>query len=165
MAAPDLLALAEAVLSRRDTPGAVASLHCPTVPTPHPGTAGHPETIYPENGGFLPVSDRFRGVPPTVPRDSQAGQPDTPCPVTSRLLSHGRDRAGHPGNDSRPPADAAGLLRHIRDTLRCRVTLDGETVTIRPTHRCPPAVVAAVLAVLPAVLAILGAEARLSRFK
>ena len=56
------------------------------------------------------------------------------------------------------PPDPAALLAHIRDALHCRVTLEGEVVTIRPTHRCPPPVLAAVQAVLPAVKAILEAE-------
>lgn len=56
------------------------------------------------------------------------------------------------------PADAVNLLRYIRDTLHCRVALAGETATIRPVHRCPPRVVVAVLAVLPAVRGILKTE-------
>ena len=68
-----------------------------------------------------------------------------------------------PANDQAPktappPADPADLLAYIRDTLHCRVTLTGETVTIRPDYRCPPPVVAAVLAVLPTVKAILQGE-------
>ena len=67
-----------------------------------------------------------------------------------------------PANDptpaTPPPSDPADLLRHIRDVLHCRVSLAGEVVTIRPTHRCPPPVLAAVVAALPAVKAILQAE-------
>jgi hypothetical protein len=44
-----------------------------------------------------------------------------------------------------PPTDAAALLAHIRDVLQRRVTIEGDRVTIRPTHRCPPVVLAAAL--------------------
>ena len=57
-----------------------------------------------------------------------------------------------------PPADPAALLAYIRNALHCRVTLAGETVTIGPTHRCPPPVLAAVQAVLPEIRAILEDE-------
>ncbi len=58
-----------------------------------------------------------------------------------------------------PPADAPALLHHLRDVLHCRVALEGDQVTIRPTHRCPPAVVAAALAVAGDLRALLEAEA------
>ena len=57
-----------------------------------------------------------------------------------------------------PPADAPALLTHLRDVLHCRVWLDGATVRIGPTHRCPPAVLAAALAVVGELRGILEAE-------
>jgi hypothetical protein len=65
MASPDLRELAAAVLSQRDYARAAALPHCPTVPSPSSGTAGH----LPTNGGNL----RVLGVPPIAPADSEAG--------------------------------------------------------------------------------------------
>lgn len=58
-----------------------------------------------------------------------------------------------------PPAAAPELLAHIRDVLHCRVTLEGETVAIRPTHRCPPAVLAAALKAEGDLRALVASEA------
>ena len=58
-----------------------------------------------------------------------------------------------------PPADAPALLRHLRDVLYCRVTLEGDQLAIWPPHRCPPDVLAAALAVVGELRSILDAEA------
>ena len=150
MATPDLLALAGAVLSRRDTPRGVGCLHCPAVPPPGSGTAGH----LLKNGGFLPVS----AIPRTIPQDSQPGHPDTPLSRNVPGAGTEAGQAGTVGNNSRLPANAARLLLYVREALGCRVTLTADRVTVAPTHRCPPSVLAALVTARAAVVAILEAE-------
>ncbi len=62
------------------------------------------------------------------------------------------------GNAEGVPTEAAALLRYLRDDLHCLVWLDAEVVRIGPTHRCPPRVVAAALAVVGELRALLDAE-------
>jgi hypothetical protein len=73
---------------------------------------------------------------------------------------HGSTSAVPPTVISPLPTGAAKLLGYLRDVLHCRVTLEGGVVTIRPTHRCPPDVVAAALAAEGGLRAILQDEAR-----
>ena len=62
---PDLLALADAVLSRRDSPAGGLSRRCPTVPPPGRGTADWPSD---------PGNPWVSGVPSAVPREGETGQ-------------------------------------------------------------------------------------------
>ncbi len=61
----------------------------------------------------------------------------------------------------KPPilAEAAALLTYLRDELHCRVTLEDGRLMIRPAHRCPPRVLAAVIAVQAEVVALLATMA------
>ena len=84
--------------------------------------------------------------------------PATVSPVSP--VSPKNDNAGgKEGAGAAPPADPAALLAHLRGPLSCQVTLTGDTVTISPPHRCPPAVLAAALAVERDLRALLEAEA------
>jgi hypothetical protein len=56
------------------------------------------------------------------------------------------------------PRDAAGLLEYLRVGLRCRVWLFGDLLMIGPTHRCPPALVEAVLARACELASLIAAE-------
>lgn len=43
-----------------------------------------------------------------------------------------------------PPDEPVALLDYVRDTLGCRLWIDADhTLRIRPPHRCPPRVLAA----------------------
>ena len=91
-----------------------------------------------DSGAFPPGS----GVPPPGQRAGQGG-----------AVSAGVPHAVPPC-----PATAAALLRHLRGHLRCRVTLRDGLLMIGPAHRCPPPVLAAVLAVETGLRAIVEAE-------
>jgi hypothetical protein len=56
------------------------------------------------------------------------------------------------------PSNAAGLLRYLRADLCCRVWRAGDMLMIGPTHRCPPAVVVAALALLGELTALVVAR-------
>jgi hypothetical protein len=53
------------------------------------------------------------------------------------------------------PTEAGKLVAHVRDILHCRLTLENDELTVRPNHRCPPAVLAALIAVWPEVVALI----------
>ncbi len=85
------------------------------------------------------------------------GTPGTPG---TRDFGNAEGNAGaEPANNPAPiPTEVPALLLYLRDDLHCRVWLDGEVVRIGPTHRCPPRVVAAALAVVGELRARLDAE-------
>lgn len=56
------------------------------------------------------------------------------------------------------PSNAAGLLHYLRADLCCRVWRAGDMLMIGPTHRCPPAVVVAALALRGELGALVAAE-------
>jgi hypothetical protein len=66
--------------------------------------------------------------------------------------------ASNPAPIPPPPTGASDLLYYLRDELHCRVSLAGDLVMIQPTHRCPPVVLEAVLAVAGEVHALVEAE-------
>lgn len=112
---------------------------------------------------------RLRNAPaPLGASDPPLARADDQVPPTEQATPFWVDPADLPafvsvqvlsptGRGAPLPADAARLLRHIRDTLHCRLALEGDRVKIWPTHRCPPNVVAAAQSVAGELRAILGA--------
>jgi hypothetical protein len=101
-----------------------------------------------------------------VPSKDAAGKAARPAPTiysvkTGNTVTGSEGRQITPALPSagpKPSVDAAALLRQLRDVLSCRVRLEGDLVTIGPTHRCPPEFVEAAMAVVGDLAAILRAE-------
>jgi hypothetical protein len=91
-------------------------------------------------------------VPDDLRREVKANKPEL------LALLAANDVQPDPLAHAAVPTDPAGLLSYIRDTLHCRVWIDGDMLRISPTHRCPPSVVAAAMAVRGELAELLAGE-------
>ena len=98
----DLRALAEGVLSRRDTAGRLTNTGCPTVPPPRIGTAGH----LPEDGGLPPRN----AVPPYFELPAPPGHLSRPSVPPVPLGRDSGGTAGTPANHTMPADDTGPLV-------------------------------------------------------
>ena len=120
--------------------------------------------------------DRLRATLPVAATELDAAEVALACAATA-IPSFGEGRehlaqlagghlgpkavAGAPAQaNTLPPglsrrAEAADLLRHIRDELHCHVVVEADHVLILPTYRCPTGVAVAALALADDIRAII----------
>ena len=111
--------------------------------TPRTTPAEYQDTATEGGGGGVSPFSPYSG--PDTPKTALSEGAPAPCPKAQPTVDH-------------LPTAPAALLAYIRDVLHCRVTLEPDRVSIQPTFRCPPSVVAAALAVVGDLRRILEAE-------